>query len=147
MEEIYTLTIELESGRYVSSSWKRVIEISEETVLFDLHLYIQKIIGFNNDHPFEFFIGKSWRKRERVFGDKGEFGFEDEDEDEEGLDTKLNEIYPLEGSKLYYYFDFGDSWMFKIKKGKKKKYIEKGVEYPRVIESEGENPEQYPSWE
>ncbi|MDI7260227.1 MAG: hypothetical protein QME90_09935 [Thermodesulfobacteriota bacterium] len=144
MEEIYTLTIELESGMYFDSPWKRVIEISEETDLFDLHLYIQKIIGFDNDHLFEFFVGKSRRKRERVFGDKGEFGFED---DREELDTKLNEIYPIEGSKLYYYFDFGDSWMFKIKKGKKKKYIEKGVDYPRVIESEGKNPEQYPDYE
>ncbi len=42
---------------------------------------------------------------------------------------------------------FGDSWMFKIKKGRKKKYVEKGITYPRVIESEGENPEQYSNWE
>jgi hypothetical protein len=143
MEEIYTLTIELESGLYANSSWKRVIEISEKTDLHNLHLYIQKIIGFDNDHLFEFFIGKNWRKREKVFGDEDEFGFEDR----EGLDIKLNEIYPLKGSKLYYHFDFGDSWLFKIKIGKKKKYIERGVGYPSVIESEGENPKQYPEYE
>ncbi|MFV1975949.1 MAG: hypothetical protein ACC651_09390 [Candidatus Scalindua sp.] len=141
MKELYTLTVELESGMYAESPWKRVIELSEETDLYDFHLYIQKIIGFDNDHLFEFFVGKSWRKRERVFGD--EYGFEES----EGLDTMLNEVYPLTGSKLYYHFDFGDSWMFKIKKGRKKKYVEKGITYPRVIESEGENPDQYPSWE
>ncbi|MBZ0109982.1 MAG: plasmid pRiA4b ORF-3 family protein [Candidatus Scalindua rubra] len=107
----------------------------------DFHLYIQKIIGFDNDHLFELFVGKSWRKRERVFGD--EHGFEKS----EGLDTMLNEVCPLTGSKPYYHFDFGDSWMFKIKKSRKKKDVEKGITYPRVIESEGENPDQCPGWE
>jgi hypothetical protein len=143
MKEIYTLTIELELGMYADSSWKRVIEAPEDMDLFDLHLYIQEIINFDNDHLFEFFVGKNWRKRERVFGDEDEFGFEDV----EGLDINLKKIYPMKGSNLYYHFDFGDSWIFKIKKGKKKKYVEKGITYPRVIESEGENPEQYPSWE
>ncbi|GAX62633.1 plasmid pRiA4b ORF-3 family protein [Candidatus Scalindua japonica] len=143
MREIYTLTVELESGMNAKSTWKRVIELSEETDLYDLHLYIQKIIGFDNDHLFEFFVGKSWRKRERVFGNEDENGFEER----KGLDTMLNEVYPLTGLKLYYHFDFGDSWMFKIKKGRKKKYLVKGITYPRVIESEGENPDQYPSWE
>lgn len=141
MKEIYTLTVELESGMYAKSPWKRVIEAPEDTDLYDLHLYIQKIINFDNDHLFECFVGKSWRKRERVFGDEDEFGFEDI----EGLDTELKDVYPLtKGSKLYYQFDFGDSWMFTIKKGKKRKLVEKGIDYPRVIDSEGDNPEQYP---
>jgi len=143
VKELYTLTIELESGMYASSEWKRVLEVPEDLDLFDLHLFIQTIIGFENDHPFEFFVGKNWRKRERVFGDEDEYGFEER----EGLDTMLNEVYPITGSKLFYHFDFGDSWMFTIKKGRKKKHVEKGITYPRVIESEGANPEQYPSWE
>ena len=142
MEEIYTLTIELESGLYAEDQWKRVIEIPESTDLYDFHLYIQKIINFNNDHLFEFFVGRNRRNRKRVFGDEDEFGFEER----ESLDTALNEIYPLKGMKLFYHFDFGDSWMFTIKKGRRKKHTEKGVEYPRAIESEGKNPEQYPQY-
>ena len=144
MKEIYTLTVEMDLGRYSDFLWKRVIEIPEETDLYDLHLYIQKIIDFDNDHLFEFFIGKSWRKREIVFGEEMEFSYEEQ----EGLDTKLNEIFPLnKGYKLYYHFDFGDSWKFKIKKMKKIKHFENGIKYPRVIKSEGENPEQYPDYE
>ncbi len=144
IKEIYTLSVELESGMYADSSWKRVIEVPEETDLFDLHTYIQKIIDFDNDHLFEFFVGKNLRKRERVFGNDDEYSFDEH----EGLDTKLNEVFPLhKGSKLYYNFDFGDSWLFKIKKSRKKKYLEEGVKYPRLIESEGENPEQYPNYE
>ena len=58
-----------------------------------------------------------------MFGDDDEFGFEER----ESLDTALNEVYPLKGMKLFYHFDFGDSWMFTIKKGRKKKHVEKGV--------------------
>ncbi len=105
-------------------------------------MYIQKIINFDNDHLFEFFVGRNWRNRKKVFGEEDEFGFEETD----SLDTPLSEVYPLKGMKLFYHFDFGDSWMFTIKKGRKKKYVEKGAEYPRVIESEGENPEQYPQY-
>ena len=133
MKELYTLTIELESGRYASSEWKRVIEVPEDLDLFDLHLFIQKIIGFDNDHLFEFFVGKHWRKRERVFWEDPEYGVEEG----EGFDTMLNEIYPITGSKLFYQFDFGDSWMFTIKKGRKKKHVGKDITYPKVIESEG----------
>ena len=142
MDEIYTLTIELESGLYAEAPWERVIEIPESTDLYALHLYIQKIINFDNDHLFEFFVGRNWRNRKKVFGEEDEFGFEETD----SLDTPLSEVYPLKGMKLFYHFDFGDSWMFTIKKGRTKKYVEKGVAYPRVIESEGENPEQYPQY-
>ncbi len=144
MKELYTLTIELEPYMYDEPEWKRVIEVPEDLDLYDLHLFIQDVIDFDNDHLFEFNVGKNWRKREAVFGEEDEYAFNER----EGLDTILNKVYPLAaGSKLFYHFDFGDSWMFKIKKGRKKKYIEKGITYPRMIESEGENLEQYPSWE
>ena len=142
MEELYTLTIELESGRYAETPWKRVTEIPETTDLYDLHLCIQDIVGFGNDHLFEFFLGRSRRNRKRVFGDEDEFCFEQR----EGLETKLNQVFPSKGLKLYYHFDFGDSWMFTIKKGRKRKYVAKAVDYPRVIESEGQSPEQYPAY-
>ena len=61
----------------------------------------------------------------------------------------LEDVFPLEkGKKLYYLFDYGDEWLFKItKSGKKPHNPEKGVKYPAVIEKLGENPEQYPMWE
>ena len=61
--------------------------------------------------------------------------------------TKLNEIYPLTGAKLYYLFDFGDCWLFEIKKSKKKKNLDQNITLPQLIESSGKNPEQYPEWE
>ena len=61
--------------------------------------------------------------------------------------TKLNEIYPLNGFKLYYLFDFGDSWLFEIRKSRKKKVANKQSKVPALIESSGANPEQYPECE
>ena len=141
MEELYTLTVELVFGD-AESPWKKVIEIPETTDLYDLHLFIQKIVKFDNDHLFEFFLGRNDRHRKRVFADGDDYGYEQP----EGLDTRLNQVYPAKGLKLYYHFDFGDSWMFAIGKGRKKKYVEKRVKYPRVIESEGKNPKQYPDY-
>jgi hypothetical protein len=53
----------------------------------------------------------------------------------------------LVGYKIYYLFDFGDSWLFQIKKSRKKLQNENGVKYPRVVKSAGVNPEQYPEYE
>jgi hypothetical protein len=51
-------------------------------------------------------------------------------------------------TKLFYLFDYGDSWYFRITKTRKKiKQKESGVSYPRVVEKVGKNPEQYPDHE
>jgi len=49
--------------------------------------------------------------------------------------------------RLYYLFDFGDNWKFEIRRHRKTKEAEAGVEYPRVVMTSGPNPEQYPSYE
>ncbi len=61
--------------------------------------------------------------------------------------VELSDVLPLpaKGLKLFYLFDFGDSWYFQITKTRRKeKDPEPGVTYPRVVEKKGENPEQYP---
>lgn len=141
--EVFTLTIELIFGE-VDEAWKKVIEIPENAALSDLHLFIQKIIEFDNDHMYEFYAGKNWRNRKIEYSEGGATPIDDNKFGE----ILLKDVYPLpSGLKLYYLFDFGDNWTFEIKKSRKKKYVEKGVTYPRVIESYGQNPEQYPSWE
>jgi len=124
--EIYTLTISLAYDEN-EQPWSRTIEVKENFTLVRLHKYIQDIIEFDNDHLFEFYIGKNPRNRTRTVPKK----------------SKLNEIYPLTGQKLYYLFDFGDDWLFKIKKSRKKRVENEKCSYPRITESAGDNPEQY----
>jgi hypothetical protein len=128
--EIYTLTI---SFPYDDDEqpWSRTIEVKENFTLVKLHKYIQAIVEFDDDHLYEFFIGKNPRNRASSVPKK----------------KQLNEIYPLKGYKLYYLFDFGDSWLFEIKKSRKKKIENNKFKYPLIIESTGVNPEQYPEYE
>jgi len=128
--EVYTLTISFPYDED-DEHWSRKIEVKEDFTLQKLHNYIQKIVDFDDDHLYEFYIGKNSRNRGSSIPKK----------------TKLNEIYPLTGYKLYYLFDFGDCWLFQIKKGRKKKSEDEKIKYPVLIESSGVNPEQYPEYE
>ncbi|MFA7238946.1 MAG: hypothetical protein WC091_02460 [Sulfuricellaceae bacterium] len=140
---IYTLTVDSISGMYWDHDCIRVIEIDEGASLFDLHDAIQDAFGFDSDHLYEFYAGRNERNRKIVFGDSEDW----EENEDDFCDILLNQVYPLpKGLTLYYLFDFGDSWTFKIKKSRKLKEPEPTVAYPRVIESHGTNPEQYPCY-
>ncbi len=146
MKEIYTLLIELEDSPSndweAFPAWKRTVEISAATTLDDLHVYIQNVVDFDNDHMYEFYVAKKVRsKKTRQFTSEGM--------SEEEEDTPLNQIFPLPtGHFLFYLFDYGDDWRFKIRKTKRKpQFAVEGEQYPRVVGGEGENPRQYPMWD
>ncbi|MCP4988106.1 MAG: plasmid pRiA4b ORF-3 family protein [Colwellia sp.] len=128
--EIFTLEISFpyDSG---DEPWIRVIEVKEDFTLEQLHYYIQEIVAFDNDHLYEFYIGKNTRNKSGAISEH----------------TYLNEIYPMTGFKLYYLFDYGDNWLFQIKKSRKRVVEDVKVEYPRVVKSMGVSPEQYPEYE
>jgi hypothetical protein len=140
---VYRLMVECVSGAYLKEPCLRVIEIEGDSTLEDLHLAIQEAVSFDNDHLHDFYAGRNYRHRKLRYSDADEW------EDREGVfaNLRLCEIYPLEGLKLYYWFDFGDDWIFEIRKTRGAYPAEPGVAYPRVIERRGPNPEQYPSWE
>jgi hypothetical protein len=128
--EIFTLKI---SFPYDSRDepWAKVIEVKEDFTLGQLHEYIQEIVAFDNDHLYDFYIGKNTRNTSGVLSG----------------DTRLNEIYPITGFKLYYLFDYGDNWLFQFTKSRKRVVDNVKVTYPRVVKSMGVNPEQYPEYD
>jgi hypothetical protein len=128
--EIYTLTIAFPYDED-EIPWSRTIEVKENFTLRKLHRYIQKIVDFDDDHLYEFYLGKNPRNNMYTVS----------------KDTELNQIYPSNGLKLYYLFDFGDCWLFEIRKSRKKKMAVSNQKYPAVTESHGNNPEQYPEYE
>ncbi|MEJ2157034.1 MAG: hypothetical protein P8X96_17000 [Desulfobacteraceae bacterium] len=128
--EIYTLEISFPYDED-DEPWSRVIEVEEGMTFHKLHTYIQDVVEFDDDHLYEFYIGKNPRNRSGSVRKS----------------SKLNEVYPLTGYKIYYLFDFGDSWLFQIKKSRKKLQKEKGTKYPRLVKAVGKNPEQYPEYE
>ena len=128
--EIYTLEISFpyEDFHFEEEPWLRVIEVKEDFKLPQLHKYIQKIVDFDDNHLYRFYIGRNPHNEYENIPKR----------------TKLNELYPITSFKLYYLFDFGDHWLFEIKKSRKKKIVQENIKFPRVIEKQGENPEQYP---
>ena len=128
--EIYTLTIILPRSED-AESWSRTIEVAEDYSLKQLHKYIQEVVDFDDDHLYEFFLGRNSRGKLNSIPQT----------------SLLNQIYPSNGLKLFYLFDFGDEWLFEIRKSRKKKTKDIAVDYPLIIAKVGENPEQYPSYE
>jgi hypothetical protein len=123
----------------------RDIEIGADKSLYQLARAINDAFGFDFDHAFGFYSGLTptamMRKHPRyeLFADMGEA--------DSGVlsvkRTKLEQAFPTLGHTLLFLFDYGDEWHFRIElKGTRQKVAK--VRYPRVVESGGEAPEQYP---
>jgi Plasmid pRiA4b ORF-3-like protein len=131
---IWTLRIKL---LRCEDEWSADIEIDPTSTLEQLHYAIQKAVNFDNDHLYAFYTARSERNRNREVFDEG---------NERVYDTTLEALFPLEIRKsLFYLFDYGDEWMFKVIKTQKRPHDPKeGVVYPRVAAEAGTKPVQYP---
>jgi hypothetical protein len=142
---IWELKVTCVGGMYFREPCIRLLEIDSESSFYELHRAIQDAVGFANDHLYDFFAGRNGFNRKVIFADDEEW----EDREDTFFSLTLEEVYPLPKScKLYYLFDYGDDWLFEIKRSRKKPFLPvEGVEYPRVVDSDGPNPEQYPSYD
>ncbi|MCY2983547.1 MAG: hypothetical protein NTY15_07900 [Planctomycetota bacterium] len=140
MTMIATLKLTLVRGRYFEDNWTANIELDEASTLAELHDAIQMAVGFDNDHSFSFFVSRTDRSRTRQY-------FHDEDESVDSNTVK--NMFPLpDKQSLYYLFDWGDEWVFKISKMRKSlQQASPGVNYPRVESELGTTPRQYPSFD
>ncbi len=137
---VQTLTIKCVRGLHLNEPFERTVEAPNDMTLGELHTLIQALAGFDDDHLFAFFTGRSChgRREELVHGDDAE----------EAMDLlcemRVSKVFPLpKGKKLFYWFDFGDDWMFQVTRRASAKKEEQEVDYPRVIKEVGPRPEQY----
>ncbi len=137
---IWTFKVELLYGAYAKEACVRVIEIESTSTLEDFHFAIQNAVEFESDHLYEFYTSRTDRSRDRTRFD---------DDNGKIYDLSLDNLYPLEKrKKLFYLFDYADHWLFKISKSRQRpQQPEIGIKYPRVIESIGKSPAQYPMLE
>ncbi len=125
----------------------RVLEVMADDSLYDLAGEIVKAFGFDFDHPFGYYsklTGNYYRSpvKYELFAE-----MDDPPEDALGVsDTTAAEAFPEDKMKFLFLFDYGDQWAFRITRtGSGQK--DKAAEYPRVLKSVGEAPEQYPAVE
>jgi hypothetical protein len=135
---IWTLEIKLLSGRWAEKDWSATIALDSSSTLEDLHFIIQQAVDFDNDHLYSFFVARTPRSWQRVRYD--------EEDGHAPWEVTLESLFPLpRDRKLFYLFDYGDSWLFQVSRTRKKPFAAKpGVEYPRLISESGGKPEQYP---
>jgi hypothetical protein len=127
---IVTLKIKLDTY------WSADIEFEDNSTLEDVHYAIQDAVNFDDDHLYAFFVARHQRAHDRIVYD---------DENGKIYDTRICDIFPLPPkTQLFYLFDFGDSWIFKVGKSRKKPHAPvDGVQYPRVVNETGQKPVQY----
>jgi hypothetical protein len=128
---ITTLKIECVFGLDLTDPFERTVEVASDLSLGALHLLIQRLTGFANDHLVTFYTASSVRARNR----REVVEADGEDERAAGLErVRLAQVFPLpRDRKLFYRFDFGDDWRFQITRRGEPKPAEPGVTYPRVI--------------
>ncbi len=146
---VMTLRVTIERGMYLTEDFMFEIEMQSDNTLLDLHYAIQETVDFDNDHPFEFLFGRHLKNRKFVF--EPEEGFREWNDYYDFYESiPLAEVWPPpeKNVQLFYHFDFGDDWYFKIRKmSKKDTKPEPEVKYPRVTKREGNKPKQYPNME
>ena len=101
MEKYYQFRISL--NEVVPEVW-RTFQVSELHSLFDLHQVIQVVMGWENDHLFQF-------KKDGIW-----YGLIDEDDVVstkmlDADDTLLHELNLKENDSFEYEYDLGDGWM------------------------------------
>ncbi len=141
MSGIFTLSIECVGGRYLTAPYQFVTDVPVELTLGDLASYILGMVDFDeDDHLDEFYMANNNRGKKTWFTPTGEW----DDDDAHVMDLRLSEIYPLPRNRqLYYFYDFGASWCFRIIKQGRQTVSLAGQEYPCLVSETGVKPKEF----
>ncbi|MEM6698179.1 MAG: hypothetical protein AAF599_07270, partial [Bacteroidota bacterium] len=115
----------------------RVIALDAHQSLKDLHLAIQAVYSFDNDHLYSFYLEGSYDDNNTYVDSRGSM---------DGIPAEavdIGEIGLYKGKQFVYLFDFGADWSFDIS------VLDIDSEAAplqkfELLESVGESPEQYP---
>ena len=137
--QVATLDVKLCGPREERRKYSRTVEVVTSTTLHELHGIIQDLVDFDGDHLYLFFRGPRWNKQVSIVAEPAHF---DNPGDYDHIE--IGDIFPLERKeRLFYLFDFGDSWFFEVSCNSSFKPIDRRCRYPRLVAKEGRNPKQY----
>lgn len=106
--------------------WRR-FAVRDSISFHQLHEIIQKVMGWENYHLYEFKIDNE------VLGQIDDDALDSNPDLKDSEKIKLFKYLNKEGKKFVYYYDFGDSWAHDIKV---EKILEDYVNNPICIEGE-----------
>lgn len=120
----------------------RTLELRGDHTLDDLHLAIQRAFDWDNDHLYAFFLsGKAW--------DEATMYASPHDDAEQTADSVyLEDVFQRAGKKFLYIFDYGDDLRHRLTlEAILRGGVQPGTDYPRLRETHGAAPPQYPDAE
>jgi hypothetical protein len=146
--------------KYDKRIWRKIEILGSQTLNY-LHMAIQEAYGFDADHLYSYFMsGKAWDSSDFEYYHPLAAPQTPIDKRMRTMMAKIRGTYPekrlaatkvrieslnLEPKqKFLYLFDYGDEWGFEVE------FLKEGTSeqahYPRIIDSRGEAPKQYPDY-
>lgn len=116
--------------------FSRDIEIAEDQNFEDLHLIVQRALGWDDDHLYSFFMGR------RPHDPATEIGSPWSDSARHTHQVTIGGEGLRPKQKFFYLFDYGDEHLFTLEVLKVNEKAPKGT-YPKVAARQGRAPGQY----
>jgi Plasmid pRiA4b ORF-3-like protein len=148
--QVYVFRAQLEGWRGV----RRTIAIRTDQAFIELHYALQEAFEWGDDHLFAFWPGgEFWPPRGTEYTHPLHLAldpFADWDLPRSGPERKsaerrLDRARLSRGDKIAYLFDFGDEW--RVRLTLREVIADDGGPYPRLLESVGDAPPQYPDYD
>ena len=132
---------------------RRTIAIRSDQTLDDLHAVLFEAFDRFDEHMYSFHTEPIFSRRGRDFN-RGNIEFTSpilieeadpfgEREVRDASRTRISDLKLKPGGKLYYLFDFGDSWWHEVTLEKTDEGIRHAYQYPIILEKDGISPPQY----
>ena len=146
--EIYKIKIDLIRMGFdeIEEEISRTIELEDKQTLYDLHLNIQDLFDWDNDHMFSFYLGEKLFDRDNEYSGNplGEhmpssYG----KQSKSAAETELRDLdLPMDFS-FWYLFDYGDELVHKVTVEKIREMKPEESGFPKLIVKKGNAPPQY----
>lgn len=119
----------------------RDIEIRSTQNFDDLHNAIHSSIGFDGDKPSSFYMSDdNWKKGKEITSKQ----ISENDTSKISMkNARLCDYIADPHQKIYYIFDFGSHWTFRIELIKINREEDQHAKYPRCVKSVNDAPKQY----
>jgi len=118
----------------------RTIAVRGSHTLVTLHAMLRVAYGWEDDHLYSFWLdGEFWGDRASEYTAP----FELEEGGATSAETRLDRLGLEPGQEIAYVFDFGDEWRVRLRLADLQAV---GGTLPRIVESRGDAPPQYPDY-